>query len=340
MKSAILKFVAIAALQVVSIAAAQAQAPAGPNRPARVPQSYVITPFGYYHPSCVHHLEEGDEIRPDVLAIHHANKAPTPIISCAYPHYRADGLAVFGDERPSQHPKPPTIGHSWIVSAQCVTTPSSPQNCGTTAPSFGFLSAQWTVPPNPPSNDGQTLLYFPGLQDLNQTTPSTILQPVLGWNQDFASAWSIASWNCCVNGTVQESTPQLVSPGDTILGYMFNNCAPGTVSCSQWVVNALDLRTGQNSTLNRSSSFNQTFNWAFGGVLEVHNVTQCSDYPDSTTGLNGGTHSISFNAIRLYDDKMNLIPNPNWSIVNNVGAGATPQCSYGGSLPTEVKLNY
>ena len=30
-----------------------------------------------------------------------------------------------------------------------------------------------------------------------------------------------------------------------------------------------------------TSSFGQTFNWAFGGVLEVYNVAQCSDYPPS-----------------------------------------------------------
>jgi hypothetical protein len=51
MKNAFQKFMAIAAVYVVCITAAQAQAPAGPNRPAAVPLDYVITPFGYFHPS-------------------------------------------------------------------------------------------------------------------------------------------------------------------------------------------------------------------------------------------------------------------------------------------------
>ena len=41
---------------------ARAQAPAGPNRPAQVPEEYIVTPFGYFHPSCVVHLAKGEEL--------------------------------------------------------------------------------------------------------------------------------------------------------------------------------------------------------------------------------------------------------------------------------------
>jgi hypothetical protein len=34
--------------------------PAGPNRPANVPDGYVITPVGYFHPSCVQSLAKGE----------------------------------------------------------------------------------------------------------------------------------------------------------------------------------------------------------------------------------------------------------------------------------------
>src|ERR1017187_4361862 len=36
---------------------ARAQAPAGPNLPPGVPDGYVITPSGYFHPSCVRQLD-------------------------------------------------------------------------------------------------------------------------------------------------------------------------------------------------------------------------------------------------------------------------------------------
>jgi hypothetical protein len=80
-----------------------------------------------------------------------------------------------------------------------------------------------------------------------------------------------------------EATPQQVSPGDTILGYMFNTCAHGTVSCSSWDIVTWDLQNGKFSQLLMTSSFGQTFNWAFGGVLEVYNIAQCSDYPNTPT---------------------------------------------------------
>ena len=65
--------------------------------------------------------------------------------------------------------KDPNISHSWIVSENVTTTSS-----------YGGLHALWSVPPTPPSNDGQILYFFPRLEDLQDVV--TILQPVLGWN--------------------------------------------------------------------------------------------------------------------------------------------------------------
>jgi hypothetical protein len=218
--------------------------------------------------------------------------------------------------------KDPNISHSWIVSESTTTTTS-----------FGFLSAQWTVPPTPPSNDGQILYYFPGLEDISNVV--TILQPVLGWNADFGSAWGIASWNCCVNGAANEAPAQRVSPGDTILGYMFDTCAAGTLSCSSWDVVTWDLQNGLFSAVTNTSSHGQTFNWAFGGVLEVYNVAQCSDYPTTPNGAGGG-HSMSFNEIVLWNDNNKQIT-PAWKLTQ-WAKGLTPQCSYNGKVPGQVIL--
>jgi hypothetical protein len=159
----------------------------------------------------------------------------------------------------------------------------------------------------------------------------TIIQPVLGWNSDFASAWGIASWNCCKSGTVFEATPTRVNPGDTILGYMFHTCAAGTVSCPTWDIVTYDLTLGRYSELINTSSQGQTFNWAFAGALEVYNIAQCANYPP-----NG---SISFYDVSLYNSSFTLIPNPNWTI-SNTSSGLTPQCGYGGSVPHQVTLYY
>lgn len=320
MRNALLKLIAAAAMLVPALAAAQSLTTAGPHRPAAVPADYVITPFGYFHPSCVSHLAQGDELRPDEHLIRHADGTSDSMHVCAYPRFRADGEKLFGDER---HVKTPDISHAWIEYAS-VTTGSS----------FGYLYAEWTVPPTPTSKDGQTLFMFPGLEDINDVV--TIVQPVLGWNSDYASAWGIASWNCCESGTTYEATPQPVSSGDNILGYMFDTCGAGTKSCTSWDIVTWDLQNGKFSQLTDTSSFGQTFNWAFGGALEVYNISQCSDFPSN--GSYAGSHAISFNEIGLFNYKYEQI-SPSWKVTNSSG-GLTPQCSYGGSIPKQVILTY
>ena len=152
---------------------------AGPARPAAVPADYVITPFGYFHPSCVMSLGNGDEVRQDENSVRHSNGTYDSIPSCGYAHYEANGEAVIGDE---QGVKKPTIGHAWVEAA---ATKSST--------SFGYLYAQWTVLPAPSKNDGQVVFLFPGLEDYKdfpvvKGSKVSIIQPVLGWNSDYPSA--------------------------------------------------------------------------------------------------------------------------------------------------------
>jgi hypothetical protein len=301
---------------------AEAQAVAGPHRPAAVPADYLVTPFGYFHPTCVGHLRVGDELRPDQGEIRHADGSYDKMHVCAYPHFRADGEKVTGDERGT---KDPNISHAWVENASVTTTSS-----------YGALYAEWTVPPAPTSNDGQTLFFFPGLEDINDVV--TIIQPVLGWNSDYASAWGIASWNCCEQGTTYEAAPQPVSSGDNILGYLFDTCAAGTLTCTSWDIVTWDLQNDKYSEMLDTSNFGQTFNWAFGGVMEVYNIVQCNDYPSN--GNYYGSHTISFNQIALYNDKFAQITNPPWSVSSIAGGSASPQCSYGGSVPNQVLLTF
>jgi hypothetical protein len=320
MKNALLKLITIATMTVAGLTAAQALTTAGPNRPATVPAGYVITPFGYFHPSCVAHLAEGDELRPDENVIRHVNGTSARMHICAYPHYRADGERVIRDERGVNDPD---ISNAWIESASVTTTGS-----------YGYLYAEWSVPPTPTSNDGQTLFFFPGLEDIDDVV--TIVQPVLGWNDDYASAWGIASWSCCQSGMTYEAPPEPVSSGDTILGYMLDTCSAGRKSCTSWDVVTWDLQNSTSSELIDTSSFGQTFNWAFGGVLEVYNIAQCTDYPSN--GGTPGSNALSFNELGLYNDRFVQIAKPKWSVSDT--SGETPQCSYGGSLPNQVILTY
>ncbi|MFC5863541.1 hypothetical protein ACFPT7_14640 [Acidicapsa dinghuensis] len=298
-----------------SLTAAQAQRPAGQMRPATVPAEYVITPYGYFHPSCVQHLNKGDEVRKNENAIRHADGTYSDIQSCSFAHFDAKGQKVSEEASAT---KEPTISHAWVEYAGT-----------TTSSSFGELVAEWTVPPAPSANNGQTVYLFPGLEDYADV--KTILQPVLGWNSDYVSAWGIASWNCCWSGTVFEATPQKVAAGDTILGEMWDTCSAGTLSCATWDILTYDLTSGKYSEMLNTSSQGQTFNWAFAGALEVYNIAQCANYPP-----NG---SISFHNIALYNDSFSQVVDPAWSVTNS-SSGLTPQCGYGGGLSQQANLYY
>ena len=295
---------------------AYAQAPAGPNRPAEVPEGYVITPFGYFHPSCVRQLAEGETLLSDGRVIQHADGTLETVSVCGYPRYTTRGEVEIAG---AAGVLPPTISHSWIESADT-----------TTSSSYGELKATWTVPPGPTSNHGQTLYFFPGLEDINDVV--SILQPVLGWNSDFGSAWGIASWNCCPNGITWESSPLSVSSGDKIQGTIKNTCSAGTLSCGKWNVTTKDVTTGKSTKLSNTPSEGQTFNWAFAGAVEVYNLVKCNDYPS-----NG---KLTFSSIALYNDSFVEISNPGWSI-DLWATGLTPQCSYGGTVAAaKVTLDY
>ncbi len=308
------------ALTMLATGLASAQAPAGPHRPAGVPADFVVTPFGYFHPSCVNHLAKEDVLRQDEGVIQRANGAYETIQVCAYPHFEADGTKVFGNPQQVGDGKsePPFIGHHWIEYAGTTTTTS-----------YSELQGYWNVPAPPKNHDGQTIYLFPGLEQY--VGDVTIVQPVLGWNADFANAWGIASWNCCVKGAVNEATPFPVNSGDVIFGQIFSSCGKGILSCPTWNIVTEDESSPGGSSLLGTSSVGQTFNWAFGGALEVYNISNCGDYPSS-----GET---SFYNLGLWDYNFKHIASPAWT-VTKVSAGLTPQCSYGGSLPKQVDLTF
>ena len=307
---------ALLLLGVIAIPSTQAQNLAGPNRPAAVPAGYVITPFGYFHPSCVRSVASGETVLADGRVQHMDGTVDAIVPVCRYPHYTARGELASGDNSKGN---PLTIIHSWIEDGATTTTTS-----------YGKLNATWVVPSAPTSYDGQTVYLFPGLVDYN--TDATIIQPVLRWNAFFGEVWSIASWNCCPSGTTLYSTPVQVNTGDTIHGTIKSTCAAGVESCSLWKITSEDKTTHKTTTLNKAPSEGQTFNWAQSGALEVYEIVQCSDYPPE--------NETTFSKVAIYDYNFHKIANPGWSITDYY-QGLNPQCNYGGQVtPTSVTLDY
>jgi len=304
----------LAALFVLVMAApsAQAQKIAGPNRPAAVPAGYVITPFGYFHPSCVRAVASGDTVLADGRVQHADGTADAEAPVCGYAHYTAAGEIV------AAAPQPPSIVHSWIESGNSINTTSQ----------FGELTANWIVPPAPTTNDDQTVFLFPGMEDY--ALDESIIQPVLGWNAGFyGTNWSIASWNCCPSGTANYSSPLKVNPSDVIFGTIVSD---GSAGPTTWDITTEDTTTGKKTTLKNTPSEGQTFTWAQGGALEVYGIVQCSDYPPNKL--------TAFYNLELRDDNFNIYYDPGW-VFFDYSVGLTPQCNYNVTMTkTKVTLHY
>ncbi len=318
----VLRWPAVLMLAFLPCTTALAQQPAGPNRPPGVPDGYVITPSGYFHPSCVQQLAEGDTLLSDKLAIQHADGAIEKVKACEYPHYAPGG------ESAAQACQGITNAN-WLEAA-CVTT--------STATPYGELTAIWTVPPAPTNstncqafpNTCQTVFFFPGFA---HNPATTILQPVLAWNnyRSFPGQWAIASWNCCLSGKNIHSTPVGVNPNDKIKGFIRSTCSAGTATCPTWKVTTTDATFNPpKSTTFPITGNAETFNWAFAGVLEAYNITECDDYPQSG--------QLTFSGVALYDYNFNRV-SPLWS--DFINTSFTPQCGYVvRSAATQAMLDY
>jgi hypothetical protein len=282
---------------------------AGAARPASVPAGYVITPFGYFHSSCVEVLKAGEHMLPDHRLQHADGSIEASAASCSYTHFTPTGTPM--NSAASQTGKTSTAEspevNGWVENSNVTT--------GSPSSSYGALVARWTVPPHPLAEDGQVLFFFPGLEDINDPQTS-ILQPVLGL---YGGQWTIASWNCCLSGIVVSSPAVNVQPGDRIYGSMTNTCGTGTLSCATWNVLSVDLTSGQSTVLADTPSDGQVFNWAFGGVLEAYYVVRCDDYPPDRT--------LTFDDVTLFDQNLRHVHDPAWS--SGAGSGILPACHYG-----------
>jgi len=212
---------------------------------------YVPTPGGQrVHRSCVIEVESGGKA-----------KQGRP---CAYKPYQEKSVRSATAASAAGTPDP-TISWAWYANSS-KATPASPGW-------YDGFYATWTVPSNPAHNDGQTLFYFPGLQN-NTGSRTTIIQPVLEYS---GGSWSIASWwGPDTEGNYQQSTPLSVSPGDLIWGNAYGSDCTSAGVCDWWISTS-NMSTGYGSSLTVNTGF--TYDWAAPWVEEVYDITRCSDFP-------------------------------------------------------------
>jgi hypothetical protein len=226
-----------------------------PSKPAGVPDDYVITPNGFFHPSCVVNVHADEIMGPDLIIRGLDGAARAHADPCAYPRFGLRGARIDAEVAPQA-----STYNGWIVQYAYVgSIPSGPN-----------LTDTWVVPDLPPNQGSQTLYFFNGIQG------SSILQPVMGYIG--GGPWNLASWNCCTQGDTQHSDYIDLSPGDVITGTITSAGCDSSGVCQTWTVTSTDETTGKSVVLNGSSDVG-TPNIVVPAVLETYGVTSCDMFP-------------------------------------------------------------
>jgi len=250
-------------------------------RPANVPDDYIVTPNGYFHPSCVHEIKN-DEIQSAGLVIEKANGDVRKIEKCNFSNFSKHGVERTASDNVFAQKK---IEDGWQLYAGY-----------TLSDSLGELLAMWNVPDDPLLDQQQTLYFFPGVQ---QNPTVSILQPVLGWNQLGQKGWTLSSWNCCEAGTVTHSTPIKTYAKQLNQGRIyFDNKLGG------YYIESVTLENNivQNRTSLATRNYNQPVNWVLGGVMENYHVWSCDGLPSN--------RSMTFKNITVIDRNNKIIDMP------------------------------
>ena len=211
----------------------------GAARPAAVPGDYLLTPHGFFHPSCVVEVAKGERVAADNTLVR-SNGSKRAVAPCQFERYdRAGRVVPRGSGSDSQLKASAAFTDGWVTFAAAFPAPISK------------LYTQWKVPQRPTNIGNQILYFFPGF-----VPPSNaeILQPVLQFfGYEGANAqWSIGSWDCCASGNDWHGPFADVSPGDLISGTLTgSSCNASTGVCSNWSIETLSS-SGAQSVLNVS----------------------------------------------------------------------------------------
>ena len=215
---------------------------------ASIPPDHVLTPGGYRHRSLTHFVPKG----------HRVGKYQGQL---GQVHVQSGELALYA--QPPANVPIPALGSGWI------TFTLWPNRSG--IPISRFVT-QWTVPPPPATENGQTIFLFNSIED---AVRDDIVQPVLQWGVSEVGGgnfWAIANWYVASSGHASFTALEQVSPGEVLTGLitLVSQEADGFNYVSSFVNRPdLDLAVGPISELV----------WATE-TLEAYQIGQCSDYPN------------------------------------------------------------
>lgn len=169
----------------------------------------------------------------------------------------------------------PSVYSSWVEDATYY------ESGGT-----NILSAQWTVPSAPTNTSGQTIFYFPGLQNGTTGGVSFILQPVLEWGQH-GNFWDISAWYAGGdNSGNQYSNYVTVNVGDGISGVVQQD----PYNAGYWDVDIYDVTQDTHEGIVQYDTTTYSYNYV---TLEVVNVNTCDQFPRAADFTNLVVDSVT-----------------------------------------------
>jgi hypothetical protein len=195
----------------------RASAPPNPNGSSSQ-ADMVLTPSGLVSRSHVHHIGNGYRLARQnghIVKMKIATSTIEEDFGAFTPINKMSGVKKLGTPR-SLEPgaaKPYDVNPGWVTFAQWTNTSSS---------AISNITANWTVPSIPASNDGQTIFLFNAVEVAAGTD---IMQPVLQYGNSAAGntgGWAIANWYLWPNSSgfteygVSDLLP--VSPGTNLQG--------------------------------------------------------------------------------------------------------------------------
>ena len=267
--------------------------------PSGVPTNYVFTHHGFFHPSCVIHVNNGETINSDGDIIQTDGQI-RKVSPCPYQHFDDAANAIDGPLLPVSHRVPSSTGAS--EKSTPVALPDTSHGTTTTwladfeidfstSENLTWFSSDYTVPPKPSSNDGQDVALWGGVESHDK---SEVIQPILD-KGDYYDSWAVRGENCCLNGNDYTGAYYAVNVGDTISGYAYavplSTCTGYSVA--QWEV-GINVN-GSSVVYFDACEWNPPMTQLDGGVLEVYHVVHCTDLPQSGTGE-------AFNDISAYNN--------------------------------------
>lgn len=244
-------------------------------------ESMVLTPEGWRPKSQVHLIEKGYHLAVSsghILKVRDGNGALIEDFGQLPP----PGILLDYNSTNRKLNKGNTIapsGNGWITWAEY----------GVTNGPISTFSTNWIVPTAPPSNDGQIIYIWNGLEPyrVEDNNPANlVIQPVLQWgsNGTFGGQyWSTSNWCVWSTGAAYTSPNTNVSPGTNLQGLITYNGSKADGSynyISQFVNLGFQLSVTEGSYSNTSNPipFIASPNWAYE-VLEAANIYNTNDYP-------------------------------------------------------------